>query len=168
MTSTELVTRTGLLLHVRPAAKAHEAALAAFFDCVSDEDRRFRFFATAAHVGHDQLEPLLQADHVRSESWLAFADANGELVASALLASDAERDTAEVAVSIRSDRKGQGIGRALLGLLADEARARGFRRVISIEDRANHAAIEVERDKGFVPEPCEDDPTLVILSKTFR
>jgi len=168
MTSTELVTRTGLLLHVRPATRADEATLAAFFDCVSDEDRRFRLFATAAHVGHDQLEPLLQADHVRSESWLAFAAATGELVASALLASDAKRDTAEVAVSIRRDRKGQGIGWALLGLLADEARARGFRRIISIEDRANHAAIKVERDKGFVPEPCEDDPTLVILSKTFR
>jgi acetyltransferase len=29
------------------------------------------------------------------------------------------------------------------------------RRVISIESRDNHAAIEVERDKGFTPKPSK-------------
>jgi acetyltransferase len=39
------------------------------------------------------------------------------------------------------------------------------RRVISIESRDNHAAIELERERGYVPEAMEGDPTLVILSK---
>ena len=164
----ELATRTGMVLVVRPAGAADEPALAAFFDRVSDEDRRFRFFTAAAHLSHDQLDPLLHADHFRSESFLAFDKASGELVASALLACDGALDTAEVAVSIRNDCRGQGLGWALLDMLGRAAEARGVRRVIAIEDRANHAAIELEREKGFTPEPLQDDPTLIVLSKTFR
>ena len=74
----------------------------------------------------------------------------------------------EIAVSIRSDYKGKGVGWALLDFLAEEARTRGVRRVIAIESRDNHAAIELEREKGFTPEPFDDDPTLVVLSKTLR
>ncbi len=60
------------------------------------------------------------------------------------------------------------VGWALLdGWLAAKA-VRCVRRVISIESRDNHAAIELEREKGFVPEPFDGDPTLVVLSKTFR
>lgn len=167
-TLTKLTTRTGVVLTVRPATAADEPALVAFFDAVSDEDRRFRFFAAAAHVSHDQLEPLIHADHFRSESYLAFDQASGALVASALLACDNALDTGEVAVSVRGDRKGEGIGWAMLDHLTAEAQRRGVRRVIAIESRDNHAAIEVERDEGFVPEAFEGDPTLVVLAKTFR
>lgn len=167
-TPAQLSTRSGLRLSVRPVTAADEPALAAFFDAVSDEDRRFRFFAASEHVSHEQLEPLLQADHFSSESFLAFDEGSGELVASALLASDVQRDTGEIAVSIRSDYKGKGVGWALLDFLAEEARARGVRRVIAIESRDNHAAIELEREKGFTPEPFDHDPTMIVLSKTLR
>ena len=167
-TLTRLATRTGVVLAVRPASEADEPALAAFFDAVSDEDRRFRFFSAAAHISHEQLEPLIHADHFRSESYLAFDRVSGDLVASGLLACDNGLDTAEIAVSVRGSRKGEGIGWAMLDYLAGEAERRGARRAISIECRSNHAAIEVERDKGFVPEPFDGDPTLVVLAKTFR
>lgn len=164
----QLSTRSGIVLDVRPANEADEAALTAFFDQVSDEDRRFRFFAAAEHVSHEQLDPLIHADHFQSESFLAFDSGSGALVGSALLACDKAMDTAEIAVSIRRDYKGKGVGWALLDFLGQEAATRGVRRVIAIEARDNHAAIELEREKGFTPEPFEGDPTLVILSKTFR
>ena len=167
-TVTELATRAGLTLAVRPATEADAAALTAFFDRVSGEDRRFRFFSASQHVSHEQLDPLIHADHFTSESWLAFDNSGDELVASGLLACDKALDTGEIAVSVRGDYKGKGVGWALLDHIAREAEARGVRRVIAIESRDNHAAIEVERDKGFVPEQFEDDPTLVVLAKTFR
>lgn len=167
-TTAELATRSGTVLVVRPADAGDEAALGAFFDAVSDEDRRFRFFTAADHIGPDQLAPLVHADHFRSESFLAFDKASGELVGSALLACDGPLETAEVAVSIRKDCKGKGVGWALLGFLAEQARARGAHRVISIEARANHAAIDLEREHGFVPAPFDGDDSLVILTKTFR
>lgn len=167
-TTTRLATRSGIALDVRPAAEADEAALTAFFDQVSDDDRRFRFFSASDHVSHQQLEPLIHADHFRSESFLAFDAANGELAASALLACDGALDTGEIAVSIRQDYKGKGLGWALLDFIGNEAQRRGVRRVMAIEARENHAAIELEREKGFTPEPFDGDPTLVILTKTFR
>jgi len=162
-----LVTRSGLALDVRPAHEADEPALAVLFERVTAEDRRFRFF-NAARVGHGELDPLVHPDHFRTESFLAFDAGTGTLVASALLACDNALDTAEVAISIDAGYRGRGVGWALLDLLASEADRRGVRRVISIEDRANHAAIELERESGFTPEPCDADPSLVVLAKTFR
>ncbi|MCJ2177706.1 GNAT family N-acetyltransferase [Novosphingobium album (ex Hu et al. 2023)] len=163
-----LATRSGIELEVRPATEADESALAAFFDRVSDEDRRFRFLAAAEHVTHEQLAPLVHTDHFRTDSWLAFNKASGQVVASGLLACDGPLDTCEVAISVCGNHRGKGVGWSMLDFLARQAEARGCRRVISIESRANHAAIELEREKGFVPEPFEGDPTLVVLSKTFR
>ncbi len=161
-------TRSGLMLAVRPATEQDEPALIALFDQVTPEDRRFRFFAASEHISHDQLEPLIHADHFTSESFVAFDAASGELVASALLASDSQRDTAEIAISIHAGYKGQGVGWALLDVLAREAERRGIRQVIAIESRDNHAAIELEREKGFTPAPFADDPALVVLSRQFR
>ncbi len=165
---TRLPTRSGLMLAVRPASEADEEALSAFFDQVSDEDRRFRFLSAAQHLSHAQLDPLIHADHFRSESFLAFDASNDELIASALLACDNKLDTAEVAISVREDYRGKGAGWALLDMLAQEAERRGARCVCSIESRDNHAAIDLEREKGFVPSSVDGEPALVMLTKTFR
>lgn len=167
-TMTRLSTRSGLDLNVRPATEADELALSDFFDHVSDEDRRFRFLTAAKHLSHAQLDPLLHADHFRSESFLAFDADTGDLIASALLACDNKLDTAEVAISVRQDFRGKGAGWALLDMLAQEAERRGARCVCSIESRDNHAAIELEREKGFIPMSVDGEPALVMLAKTFR
>ncbi|MEQ1541617.1 MAG: GNAT family N-acetyltransferase [Novosphingobium sp.] len=163
-----LPTRSGALLTVRPVTAADEALLEEFFDRVSDEDRRFRFLSPRKHVGHDQLAPMVEIDHVRTETWIAFDAANGAVVGTAMLACDNSLDTGEVAVSVCQDWRGKGVGWALLDVVAKAAEHRGLRRVISIEDRENHAAIELEREKGFVPHGVDGDPTVVMLEKTFR
>lgn len=173
-----LTTRTGTNLIIRPATEADVALLEEFFEQVSAEDRRFRFLGAQTHVGQELLEPMTRCDHFRTENFLAFAnDAGagdgatgdgGELVGTAMLACDNPLDTGEIAVSIRRDRRGQGIGWALLDLIANEAAKRGLRRVISIESRENRAAIELEREKGFVARAIDGDPTLVLLEKVLR
>jgi acetyltransferase len=163
-----LTTRAGVRLLIRPANPTDRCGLRRFFDRVTPEDRRFRFLSAVGPIGDAQLGPLMDVDHVHSESFLAFDVPEGTLVASGQLACDDALDTAEVAVSVCRDHRGKGVGWAMLDLLAREAQRRGVRRVISIESRANHAAIALEREKGFMPEPVEGDPSLVLLSKTFR
>src|SRR3546814_17124748 len=102
-----LTTRTGRNLCIRRAVAADEAALEAFFEQVTLEDLRFRFLSAVQHVGHDQIAAMLRTDQ-QAESVLAFAE-DGALVGVATLAAAARRRTAEVAVSVASDGKGQGI-----------------------------------------------------------
>lgn len=162
-----LETRNGIKIHVRPARETDAPALTTFFEQVSDEDRRFRFLSSAQRIGAKQLEPFLNTDHDRTQSWLAFDAANDRLIASGMLVCDAALKNAEVAISICSDYRGQGVGWSMLDYLAQEARDRGCRRVFSIESRDNHAAIALEREKGFTAEACDDDPTLIMLTRSF-
>lgn len=164
---TVVPTRSGIELETRIAQADDEAALEAFFAQVSDQDCRFRFLSAHDHVGHQQLAPMVETDHVRSDCFLAFDRTNGELVATGMLACDNPMEVAEVAVSVRSDYRGKGVGWAMLDLLANEAQRRGVREVIAIEDRDNHAAIALEREKGFQPRAFEGDPHLVILGRTL-
>jgi|KBSSwiStaDraftv2_1062776.scaffolds.fasta_scaffold58037_5 acetyltransferase len=164
---TQIPLRSGGALSARVATVADEPLLEAFYEKVSAEDRRFRFFTAAGHIGHEQLAPLVEGDHFRSECFLAF-DAAGDLAGTAMLACDKPLDTAEVAISVRADWRGKGVGWGLLDLMAAEAARRGVRRVIAIEDRDNHAAIELEKEKGFVAHGIEGEPTLVMLEKVLR
>lgn len=163
-----VTTREGIALDIRLADESDEAALTELFTQVSDEDRCFRFLTAAPCVTVAQIDPLIHTDHFHTESFLAFDQATGHPVASALLACDRAMDTAEIAVSVRQDYRGKGVGWVLLDLLSDEAHMRGVSRVISIENRANRATIELEREKGFTASAIDGDPALVMLSKSFR
>ncbi|MHA6720282.1 N-acetyltransferase family protein [Sphingomonas sp. RS6] len=162
----QLPTRSGLTIEVRSVRDSDRDQLSALFDRVSAEDRRFRFFTASPGLRPDQAEALVAVDHWRTESYLAFAP-EGELVASGVLACDQAMETAEVAISIRSDRKGQGIGWSLLRFIADEARRRGVKALVSIESRENHQAIELEREMGFVARAVDGDPSVVMLEIRF-
>lgn len=160
-----LTTRTGLILHVRPATQQDEAALAEFFTHVTADDLRFRFLSSARHVPHDQLVAMTRTDHRRTEDFLAFTQDGSAMIASAMLACDDQLEHAEVAIAIRADYKARGVGWTLLAHVANLAAARGIKALESLESRDNHAAIEVEEDLGFVAEPVPDEPAVVRLSK---
>lgn len=165
---TELKTRSGATLAVRPVTLEDEPLLEEFFDRVSDDDRRFRFLSAHKHLDHKVLAPLIEVDHFRTESFIAFDEATGVVVGHAMLACDNPLDTGEIAISVCGNWRGKGVGWALLDVLAQAAQHRGLRRVISIEDRENHAAIDLEREKGFVPHGVEGDAHLVMLEKILR
>lgn len=163
--SVELQTRAGVRLAVRPVTIADEPLLAEFFTHVTKEDLRFRYLAGVDHVSQERIAELAEVDHVHVENFLAFAPGGKPLVATAMLACDPKFDHAEVAITIREDFKYQGIGWELLSYLAQVARAKGVRTLESIEQRDNHAAIELERHMGFKVETDPDDPALLIVRK---
>lgn len=160
---TTLVTRSGLAVVARPAHEGDEAALAAFFDAVTPQDRRFRFLTAVSHVPAAQIDAMTHVDHKRTEDFIVTEPGSDAIIANAMMAADAAMDTAEVAISIRSDYKGRGIGWVLLEHVARAAKARGIRKLVSIENRENHQAIELEREMGFVAHGVDGEPTLVLL-----
>ena len=57
---------------------------------------------------------------------------------------------------------------ALLAHVADYAEAKGLTTIQSIESRDNHAAIDMEREMGFVAVAYPDDPTLVLVQRKLN
>ena len=163
--SRDLTTRTGFKFSVRPAKPSDEAALAEFFTHVTPEDLRFRFLTGLRTVGHDRLAAMTSIDHHQTENFLAFVDDEAEIIATAMLACDAEMKTGEIAIAIRSDYKAKGVSWNLLTHVAAYAEAKGLHTIQSIETRANHAAINMEREMGFTVGPYPGDPTLVLVQK---
>lgn len=164
----ELTTRTGFCFNVRPACSSDELALGAFFTHVSREDLRFRFLTGLKEVGHDRLMAMTTIDHRQTENFLAFVDGEVEIIATAMLACNDAMTTGEVAIAIREDYKGKGVSWALLAHVAAFAEARGLTTLQSIESRDHHAAIDMEREMGFVAVPYPDDPTLVLVQRKLN
>lgn len=163
--SAQLVTRDGLQLNVRPAAPEDEQALANFFREASLEDLRFRFLSAVNAVTPALVHQLAAVDHDRTENLLAFDAADGRLAATAMIAADEKLEDAEVAVIVRSDLKGRGAGWAMLGHACDYAKARGFKRVHSVELADNRLGIALEQEMGFTARPCAEDMSLTVLTK---
>ncbi|WP_210357286.1 GNAT family N-acetyltransferase [Sphingomonas beigongshangi] len=168
MTSGEIAhlqTRSGFRLSVRTASTEDETKLAKFFKQVGPEDLRFCFLSTVRNVSHDRLVAMVDPDS-RTDSVIAENE-EGEIVAAAMLAGDQAGDRGEVAVSIRGDHKGRGIGWTLLDYLVAAARAWGYASIESIEDRQNRAAIALEQEMGFVAQPVDGEPTLILVRKSL-
>ncbi len=165
--SGELVTREGMKLFVRPVRPDDEARLAAFFEHVTPEDLRFRFLTGAPHVSHEQLAMMTRVDYRRTMTFLAFDREGGAVVATAMLAADADRARGEVALATRSDMKGKGISWTLLEHLLRYAKAEGIGTIEAIESADHDAALRMEREMGFEVSIDPDDPGIRVLRRSL-
>jgi len=163
--SRDLVTRSGLSLHVRRVAPDDETRLKEFFRHVTPEDLRFRFLGGVREVSRERIVAMTQVDHRLTENFLAFADGGQVVVATAMVACDESMTRAEVAISVRGDYKHRGVAWELLRHVARYASAQGIKVLESIESRENHEAIELELEQGFVATSYADDPTLMLIRK---
>lgn len=158
----QMTTRTGLKVLVRAARPSDEAMLREFFHHVAPDDLRFRFLGTVKEVEYERLVEMLRVDHGRSETYLAF-EREGERIIAVALACDESMEVGEVAVSVRSDRKGLGISWELMKHVIQIAKEKGVKRLQSVEDRANLAAIGLEKELGFTSRPVAGDPATTLL-----
>jgi GNAT superfamily N-acetyltransferase len=167
LASQPMTTRTGFCFSVRPAQVTDEPELSAFFAHITPEDMRFRFLTGLRTVGHDRLVAMTDIDHHQTENFLAFVDGEAEIIATAMLACDADMKTGEIAIAIRPEYKGKGVSWVLLHHATECARAKGLTIIQSIEDRGSHAAIKMEREMGFTASAYPGDTTLMLLQKNL-
>lgn len=163
----QLTTRSGLELKVRRARPDDAAALTDLFRSITQEDLRFRFLSGLNVIGADQIKAMTSSDSSNIESYLVFL-ADGTVVATGMLACDAAGERGEVAISVHGEHHDEGIGWTLLAFLARRATDRGLSVIESIENRGNRAAIQVEKDSGFVLQPLAGDATLVLVRKMLK
>jgi GNAT superfamily N-acetyltransferase len=162
------VTREGIKLNVRPANPSDERPLVDFFDRVRPQDLRFRFLSAIKAIWPRLAYDLANIDHSEMENLLAF-DEDGQLVASAMITtSDKDKEDAEVAITVRSDLKHHGIGWTMLERASEYARSRGFKRLHSVQQSDDRAAIALQEEMGFRPQPSQHDMSVTILSKDLQ
>lgn len=159
----QLLTKSGLKLNVRTALPDDEQSVLDLLKSVSPDDLRFRFL-DAVRPSQALARMLTRVDPREVENLVAFDSSNSRLASTAMIARQSA-ETAEVAIVVRSDLKGRGIGWAMLSYACEVARARGFVRVQCIESSANRAALSLETEQGFGTIPSADDATVIILSK---
>ena len=146
-----ITARDGKRLLLRPIRPEDEPNHHALVAQTAKQDLRFRFFTAISEMPHDQMARLTQIDYVREMAFIAVpADEPGrETFGVVRLVADADNDTAEFAILVRSDAHGMGIGRALMAKMIAYARDRGLRRIVGEVLAENRPMLKLAEALGF-------------------
>jgi acetyltransferase len=135
-------------------------ALQRFFEQMTPDDVRKRFFAPLEELPDGHLARLLDLDPERELALVL--DRGGEILAIARIADDAAVPLrAEFAVTVRSDLQGQRIGSYMVGRLIDFARAHGVKEIYGDILADNTAMIAMAQDLGFAVAPLAETAAIV-------
>jgi len=161
-----IVLADGWRIFIRPMRPEDEELVRQFLAHVSAEDLRLRFFAPIKDFGHAFVARLTQLDYARAMALNAIDEATGEMVGGVRLVSDANYESGEYAVLLRSDLKGRGLGWTLMQLIIEYARSEGVRQIEGQVLAENVVMLRMCRDLGFSvePEPDSGDIMKVVLT----
>ncbi|WP_233856517.1 GNAT family N-acetyltransferase [Paraburkholderia sp. HD33-4] len=153
----------GLRVTVRPIRPEDENAHREFVNAMTPEDLRLRFFGAVSSFEHSQLARMTQIDYDREMALIATVD-NEDGVAQTLgvvrAVADPDNETAEFAVTVRSDQKGRRLGQLLMQRIIAYARARDTHWLVGEALRENAAMIALAKASGFTITRT-DDPGVV-------
>src|SRR5262249_37436496 len=133
---------------------------------VSDADLRLRFFAPLKDFSHTFIARFTQIDYARAMAFIAIEEASGAMLGVVRLHADANYESGEYAILLRSDLKGRGLGWLLMQMIIEYARAEGLRRIEGQVLNENTTMIAMCRELGFTvaSDPYDRDISLVALS----
>lgn len=151
-------------IFVRPVRPEDEPLVRAFFEKVTPEDLRLRFFAPVKELSAAFIARLTQLDYGRANAFVAIDEATGEMIGGVRLHADADYETGEFAILLRSDLKGRGLGWKLMQHIIDYARAEGLKRIQGQILRENTVMIRMCKELGFVVQDDPDDPNLCVAT----
>ncbi|MBM6596566.1 bifunctional acetate--CoA ligase family protein/GNAT family N-acetyltransferase [Microvirga pudoricolor] len=156
--------RDGRKAFVRPVRPEDEEAFLRFFQQITHEDLRLRFFAPVRDFNHAFLARLTQLDYSRAIAFVAFDRASGDMMGAVRLHADANHEAGEYAILLRSDLKGLGLGWALMRLMIEWAKAEGIRSVEGQVLRENTTMLAMCRSLGFSVKNDPEDPELKVVT----
>src|SRR5262249_7732029 len=151
----------GTPILVRPLRPEDEPLFHEFFKHVTPDDLRLRFFAPVRHFTHTFIARLTQIDYARAMALAAIDKATGGLLGVVRLHADANHQTGEYAILLRSDLKGRGLGWQLMQLIIAYARNEGLHRIEGQVLRENLVMLDMCRELGFA---VRSDPTDISIA----
>lgn len=123
------VTNEGISILLRPVKISDEPLLKDFFYALSDKSMYRRFISKRQDMPHERLQEFVVIDYTEEIIMLAVSGGSGEqeqLVGVGQYGIDQTTHTAEVAVVVRDDWQGKGIGTELLSYLTFLAKRQGL------------------------------------------
>jgi acetyltransferase len=160
----ELTLDGGLHVFVRPVRPEDEEQVIEFVRHVTPEDLRLRFFAPIRDFSHSFIARLIQIDYAREMDFIAIDVKSGAMIGAVRLHADANHETGEYAILVRSDLKGRGLGWTLMQLIIEWARAENLRVIGGQVLRENTTMLEICRKLGFGIRTDPDDPEIKIVT----
>jgi GNAT superfamily N-acetyltransferase len=135
--------RDGTRVTVRPITPQDAEPLRAGFERLSEESRYRRFLSPMNELSGPMLRYLTEVDHHDHEALIALAADRSVVGVARSVRSRSDPQVADVAVTVADDWQGQGLGTALLGLLADRARAEGIGRFTALMLATNRDMLDL-------------------------
>ncbi|HET9019269.1 MAG TPA: GNAT family N-acetyltransferase, partial [Acetobacteraceae bacterium] len=146
---------------IRPIRPEDATAHGEFFARLPAQDVRFRFFSALRELSPEQTARLTQVDYDREIAFIAVREATRETVGVARLVQDPSDNTAEFAIVVQPDVKGQGLATRLMECLFAWARTRGVAEIVGQVLADNAPMLGFVRHLGFTLKRAPDDETVV-------
>ncbi len=152
--------RDGTHIFIRPVRPEDEELYHPFFEKVSQEDLRLRFFSPVREFSHQFIARLTQIDYARAYAVAAIDEATGQMIGAVRLMHDPDDMRGEYAILVRSDWKGRGLGWRLMELVIEYARETGLKQIEAQVLPENRAMLEMCAGLGFSITNDPDDQAL--------
>ena len=150
----------GYRMLLRPIRPEDEPRHHEFISRLTPEDIRFRFFGLVKSLPHSEMAKLTQIDYDREMAFIATGmdkKFRHQTLGVVRTVTDANNHTAEFAVVVRSDLKGEGIGRKLLSKMIEYCQARGTKVMKGEVLSMNHRMLNLASALGFSISPLEEE-----------
>jgi acetyltransferase len=161
----ESITFDGRPTLLRPIRPEDEPQHRDFFGQLEPDDVHFRFFASIHEWAHSELARHTQIDFNREMAFIATwrnEQDQPETLGVVSSVTDPDNRQAEMAIIIRSDLQGKGLGRLLLDKIIHYCRSRGTEVLIGEVLRYNIRMLALVKKFGFEVQPLEDEETLLV------
>ncbi|MEI6558308.1 MAG: GNAT family N-acetyltransferase [Rhodospirillaceae bacterium] len=155
-----LILRNGTEVMARPIRPEDEPAHHELIARLTPEDIRYRFFGFVRQLEHTQMARLTQIDYDREMAFVACAPGpDGEMETLGVVRTITEPDNsaAEFSLVIRSDLKGQGLGRQLMEKMCRYCADRGTAQIIGQVLSDNRDMMRLMRRLGFTARMIPDE-----------
>lgn len=152
--------KDGKTVLIRPIRPEDQGILKKFFEKVSIEDLRLRFFAPVKEFSHTFLARLVQLDYARAIAFAAIDPESGDILGVVRLHANPDHTEGEYAVMVQSNLKGMGLGWVLMKLIIRYAKVDGIQTVKGEVLRENTTMLDMCRNLGFRVKRSPDDDAL--------
>ena len=160
----EWISWQGRKVLLRPIKPEDGTQHVEFFNALDPDDVRYRVFIPMRELQRSQLARLTQIDYDREMAFIATTErepGRSETLGVVRAVADPDNISAEFAIIVRSDIKGQGLGAILLKKLIDYCRSRGTKELVGEALTGNQRVIGLARHFGCAVSHAE--PGTVIL-----